>query len=157
VKEGKFREDLYYRLNVVTIALPALRERPQDIPVLVEFFLEKYGKTASKHVTGVSSQAMAIIMQYNWPGNVRELEHTVEHAVVMTGQSTIMPQDLPEAISTPSTIKSPMNGWKTLEQLEREHILRVLEAYKGDETRAAEVLGVHRKTIQRKLKEYGLQ
>jgi len=156
VKEGKFREDLYYRLNVVTIGLPALRERPQDIPVLVEFFLEKYGKTASKHVTGVSSQAMAIIMQYNWPGNVRELEHTIEHAIVMTGQSTIMPQDLPEAISTPSTIKPTTNGWKTLEQLEREHILRVLEAYKGDEAQAAEVLGVHRKTIQRKLKEYGL-
>ncbi len=157
VKEGKFREDLYYRLNVVTIALPPLRDRPQDIPVLVDFFLEKHGKTASKHVTGVSSQAMALIMQYDWPGNVRELEHTIEHALVLTGQSTIMPQDLPEAITTQNTIKSTTNGWKTLEQLEREHILRVLEAYKGDEARAAEVLGVHRKTIQRKLREYGLQ
>ncbi len=157
VKEGKFREDMYYRLNVVTIALPPLRDRPQDIPVLVDFFLEKHGKTASKHVTGVSSQAMALIMQYDWPGNVRELEHTIEHALVLTGQSTIMPQDLPEAITTQNTIKSTTNGWKTLEQLEREHILRVLEAYKGDEARAAEVLGVHRKTIQRKLREYGLQ
>jgi len=156
VKEGKFREDLYYRLNVVTIALPPLRDRRQDIPVLVDFFLEKHGKTASKHVTGLSSQAMALIMQYNWPGNVRELEHTIEHAIVLTGQSTIMPQDLPETISAHSTSKPTTNGWKTLEQLEREHILRVLEAYKGDEAQAAEVLGVHRKTIQRKLKEYGL-
>ncbi len=156
VKEGKFREDLFYRLNVVNIALPALRERQQDIPVLVDFFLEKYGKTASKHVTGVSSQAMAIIMQYHWPGNVRELEHSIEHAIVMTGQSTIMPQDLPEAISAPTETMSTTNGWKTLEQLEREHILRVLEAYQGDEAQAADVLGVHRKTIQRKLKEYGL-
>jgi transcriptional regulator with PAS, ATPase and Fis domain len=157
VNEGKFREDLYYRLNVVTIPLPALRDRPQDIPVLVDFFLQKHGKTALKHVTGVSSQAMALIMQYDWPGNVRELEHTIEHAIVLTGQSTIMPQDLPEAISTDGTIKPTTNGWKTLEQLEREHILRVLEAYGGDEERAAEVLGVHRKTIQRKLREYGLQ
>jgi len=156
VKEGKFREDLYYRLNVVTISLPPLRDRLQDIPVLVDFFLEKHGKTASKHVTGISSQAMALIMQYNWPGNVRELEHTIEHAIVLTGQSTIMPQDLPETISTHSTSKPTTNGWKTLEQLEREHILRVLDAYKGDEAQAAEVLGVHRKTIQRKLKEYGL-
>ena len=156
VKEGKFREDLFYRLNVVNISLPALRDRPQDIPVLVDFFLQKYGKTASKHVTGISSQAMAIIMQYHWPGNVRELEHTIEHAIVMTGQSTIMPQDLPEAISAPTATKAAANGWKTLEQLEREHILRVLEAYQGDEEQAAKILGVHRKTIQRKLKEYGL-
>ena len=156
VNKGKFREDLFYRLNVVNISLPPLRERPQDIPVLVDFFLQKYGKTSSKHMTGVSSQAMAIIMQYNWPGNVRELEHTIEHAIVMTGQSTIMPQDLPEAISTPTATKSITSGWKTLEQLEREHILRVLEAYQGDEEQAAGVLGIHRKTIQRKLKEYGL-
>lgn len=158
LEEGKFREDLYYRLNVVTFTLPPLRDRLQDIPVLVNFFLEKYGKAGLKKVTNVSPQTMALLMQYDWPGNVRELEHTIERAMVLTGQSTIMPQDLPEALGMYDATKPPaQNGWKTLEQLEREHILRVLEAYQGDEARAAEVLGVHRKTIQRKLKEYGLQ
>ena len=159
VEEGKFREDLYYRLNVVTIILPPLRDRLQDLPVLVDFFLEKHRKVSSKQVTGVSSQAMALLMQYPWPGNVRELEHAIEHALVLTGQSTILPQDLPETIGTQGEIQPTAQPqyWKTLEQVEREHILRVLEAYQGDETRAAEVLGVHRKTIQRKLKEYGLQ
>ena len=158
VEEGQFREDLYYRLNVVTIVLPPLRDRLQDIPVLVDFFLKKHAKAMVKQVTGVSSQAMALLMQYNWPGNVRELEHTIEHAMVLTGQSTILPRDLPEAIVNYGGTKPiTENGWKTLEQLEREHILRVLGAFQGDEARAAEVLGVHRKTIQRKLKEYGLE
>ncbi len=158
VEQGKFREDLYYRLNVVTIALPPLRDRLQDIPILVDHFLGKYGTIGSKNVTNVSSPAMALLMQHDWPGNVRELEHSIEHAIVLAGQSTIMPQDLPDTIGTSSSTKPvPVNGWKTLEQLEREHILRVLEAHHGDEARAAEVLGVHRKTIQRKLKEYGHQ
>ncbi len=158
VEQGKFREDLYYRLNVVTIALPPLRDRLQDIPILVDHFLGKHGSMGSKKVTNVSSPAMALLMQHDWPGNVRELEHSIEHAIVLAGQSTIMPQDLPDAIGTSGATKPvPANGWKTLEQLEREHILRVLEAHHGDEARAAEVLGVHRKTIQRKLKEYGHQ
>ncbi|MCA9473742.1 MAG: sigma-54 dependent transcriptional regulator [Nitrospirales bacterium] len=158
VEQGKFREDLYYRLNVVTIVLPPLRDRFQDIPTLVDHFLAKYGTMGSKKVTNVGSQAMALLMQYDWPGNVRELEHTIEHAIVMAGRSTIMPQDLPETITSQGASKpaSP-SAWKTLEQLEREHILRVLEAYHGDEARTAEILGVHRKTIQRKLKEYGYQ
>jgi len=156
VEAGKFREDLYYRLNVVVMTLPPLRDRLQDIPELVDFFLAKHGRSGAIAVTGVSSQAMALLMQYDWPGNVRELEHTIERAAVLAGQSTIFPQDLPEAVTAihaaPSTVQ---NGWKTLEQLEREYILRVLQAHHGDEARAAEVLGVHRKTIQRKLKEYG--
>ena len=158
VEIGKFREDLFYRLNVVTIPLPPLRDRSEDIPGLIDFFLQRYGKAGGKQVTGVSSQAMALLMQHDWPGNVRELENTIERAIVLTGSSTITPQDLPEAICSPSQSKQTEKiGWKTLEQIEREHILRVLDAFQGDETRAAEVLGVHRKTIQRKLKEYGLQ
>ena len=158
VEEGKFREDLYYRLNVVSLPLPPLRERSEDIPILIDFFLQKYGKTSSKHVTGISTEAMALLMHYDWPGNVRELENTIERAIVLTGSYTIMPQDLPDWISSPSLPRQQEKvGWKTLEQIEREHILRVLDAFQGDEARAAEVLGVHRKTIQRKLKEYGLQ
>ncbi len=158
VEEGKFREDLYYRLNVVSVPLPPLRERSEDIPILIDFFLQKYGKTSSKHVTGISTEAMALLMHHDWPGNVRELENTIERAIVLTGSYTIMPQDLPDWISSPGLPRQPEKvGWKTLEQIEREHILRVLDAFQGDEARAAEVLGVHRKTIQRKLKEYGLQ
>ena len=158
IEEGKFREDLYYRLNVVSVPLPPLRERSEDIPVLIDFFLQKYGKTSSKQVTGISTEAMALLMHYEWPGNVRELENTIERAIVLTGSYTIMPQDLPDWISSPGLPRQPEKvGWKTLEQIEREHILRVLDAFQGDEARAAEVLGVHRKTIQRKLKEYGLQ
>lgn len=158
VDNGKFREDLFYRLNVVTIPLPPLRDRSEDIPLLIDFFLQKYGRAGPKQVTGVSPQAMALLVQYDWPGNVRELENTIERAIVLTGSNTIMPQDLPEAIGSPNPFKkSEKMGWKTLDQLEREHILRVLDAFQGDEARAAEVLGVHRKTIQRKLKEYGLQ
>ncbi|GJL62791.1 MAG: sigma-54-dependent Fis family transcriptional regulator [Nitrospirales bacterium] len=156
VEAGKFREDLYYRLNVVAMTLPPLRDRLQDVPELVDFFLAKHGRTGSMPVTAVSSQVMAMLMQYDWPGNIRELEHTIEHAAVLAGHSTILPQDLPEAITFSHAKSTVQNGWKTLEQLEREHILRVLEAFGGDEFRAAEVLGVHRKTIQRKLKEYGL-
>jgi len=158
VEAGIFREDLYYRLNVVSMTLPPLRDRLQDVPELVDFFLAKHGRVGSMPVTGVSSQVMALLMQYDWPGNVRELEHTIERASVLAGQSTILPQDLPDALTAlPASQATAKNGWKTLEQLEREHILRVLEAFQGDEVRAAEVLGVHRKTIQRKLKEYGLQ
>ena len=111
VEEGKFREDLYYRLNVVAIALPPLRDRLQDIPMLVGHFLKKYGKVGSKNVTTISSQALALLMQYEWPGNVRELEHAIEHAMVMTGQSTILPQDLPEVIGTHSAATANWEKW----------------------------------------------
>ena len=158
VENGKFREDLFYRLNVVTINLPPLRERSDDIPLLVHYFLQKYGTSESKHVRHVSPKAMALLQQYDWPGNVRELEHTIERALVLTPHSTLVPEDLPPAISSqapPATIKD--TGWKTLDQLEREQILKVLDAFKGDEAQAAETLGIHRKTLQRKLKEYGLR
>lgn len=158
VREKKFREDLYYRFNVVTITLPPLRERTEDIPILAQFFLQKYGHIGTKHVTEISPKAMALLAQHDWPGNVRELEHTIERAIVLSPYSTIVPEDLPTAIASKtnsSAIKE--SGWKTLDQLEREHILKVLDAYKADEGQAAETLGIHRKTLQRKLKEYGLR
>jgi DNA-binding NtrC family response regulator len=160
VEAGKFREDLYYRLNVVTLHLPSLRERVEDIPTLIDYFLTKYTRLNNKVVTGVHPQALALLTHYSWPGNVRELEHTIERAVVMTPHSLIMPHDLPLALVAPPALpdQSPSHpDWKTLEQLEREHILKVLDAQKGDENRTAELLGIHRKTLQRKLKEYGLR
>ena len=126
--------------------------------MLVRYFLQKYGASPTKKVTDISPKAMALLQQYDWPGNVRELEHTIERAIVLTPHTTIAPEDLLPAIASqapPSVGKD--TGWKTLDQLEREQILKVLEAYKGDEAQAAEILGIHRKTLQRKLKEYGLR
>ncbi len=158
VESGKFREDLYYRINVVTITLPPLRERTEDIPLLVQHFLDKYGKAASKHNIKMSQPAMALLLQYPWPGNVRELEHCIERAIVLAPHSMIMPEDLPLSICSPSTPpSSTAKGWKTLQQLEREHIFRVLDSHQGNESLAAEILGIHRKTLQRKLKEYNQQ
>jgi len=160
VEAGKFREDLYYRLNVVTLHLPSLRERVEDIPTLIDYFLTKYTQLNNKVITGVHPQALALLTQYAWPGNVRELEHTIERAVVMTPHSLIMPHDLPLALVAPPALPDQSSAhpdWKTLEQLEREHILKVLDAQQGDENRTAELLGIHRKTLQRKLKEYGLR
>jgi len=154
VESGKFREDLYYRLNVVTINIPALRERSEDIPLLAQFFVQKYGE---KRVTGISREAMTLLTHYSWPGNVRELEHIIERAVVLTPHSTIVPDDLPPTIqpSAPAvTEKAP--GWATLDGLERDYILRALEAHQHDIGRTAEVLGIHRKTLLRKLRGYGI-
>jgi len=160
VETGKFREDLFYRLNVVMVHLPPLRDRKEDLPTLIQYFLDKYTQVNQKAIHGVHPQSMTLLMQYQWPGNIRELEHTIERAIIMTPHSVIMPHDLPLALVAPppSTEQLPSSSnWKTLEQLEREHILKVLDAQQGDENRTADILGIHRKTLQRKLKEYGLR
>ncbi len=157
VEARQFREDLFYRLNVVTITLPSLRERHEDIPILAQYFLQKYGKADSKRVTEISPSAMALLVQHDWPGNVRELEHTIERAIILTPHTSIVPEVLPAAIASRPDSAVRKTGWQTLEQLERDHIFKVLDAFKGDETLAAEILGIHRKTLHRKLKEYGLR
>lgn len=160
VENGKFREDLFYRLNVVTVHLPPLRDRKEDLPTLIHYFLDKYTRLNNKAVHGVHPQAMTLLMQYQWPGNIRELEHTIERAIVMTPHSVIMSHDLPLALVAPPPSDNQLSSassWKTLEQLEREHLLKVLDAQQGDENRTADILGIHRKTLQRKLKEYGLR
>lgn len=157
VEAGKFREDLYYRLNVVTIAVPPLRERLEDIPMLAQSFVQKYGNAKEKPVTGISSDAMALLSQYSWPGNVRELEHAIERAVALTPHSIILPDDLPQVVkSAASATGHQVAGWMTLENLERDYILRALETHQRDLGRTAEILGIHRKTLQRKLRRYGL-
>ena len=154
VEAGKFREDLYYRLNVVTINIPALRERPEDIPLLGQFFVQKYGE---KRVTGISREAMVLLTHYAWPGNVRELEHVIERAVVLTPHSVILPDDLPASIQPTAPAAAEKGpGWSTLEGLERDYILRALEAHGQDIGRTADVLGIHRKTLLRKLRGYGI-
>jgi DNA-binding NtrC family response regulator len=157
VESGRFREDLYYRLNVVTINIPALRERPEDIPLLAQFFLQKYGTTGEKHVKGISPEAMTLLAQYSWPGNVRELEHVIERGIVLTPHNIILPDDLPQPLLSAASVEGDrVSGWVTLEQLERDYILRVLDTNQRDVGKTADILGIHRKTLLRKLRGYGL-
>lgn len=157
VKAGTFREDLYYRMNVVSIDIPPLRERTEDIPLLVQFFVQKYGGSKDNPVLAVSPEAMRLLERYWWPGNVRELEHAIERAVALTPHTVICPEDLPEGVknATVQTV-AQAQGWVTLANLEREHIIRVLESHDRDLGRASLILGIHRKTLLRKLRHYGV-
>lgn len=157
VKKGTFREDLYYRLNVIHIHVPALRERKDDIPLLVSKFLEKFSAENEKQIKGISAQARSAIYNYDWPGNVRELRNCIESAVVMCGTDEIQIEDLPPAVSKARTEKSiviPANS--TLDEAEKIVILQTLAANKNNKSKTAELLGIGRKTLHRKLEEYGI-
>jgi transcriptional regulator with PAS, ATPase and Fis domain len=153
VKEGQFREDLFYRLSVVPLHLPPLRERKDDIPVLVNYFLDKYNKRRKKSIRGISDRAMETIMTYDWPGNVRELENAVERAVVLTNSEFIQPSDLTYYSS--GAQEEPFRA-KTIEEVEKEHIVKTLEAHDGHKMRTAETLGIDRKTLRLKMRKYGI-
>lgn len=158
VKAGHFREDLLYRLNTVMITLPPLRERPEDIPLLAEFFLSRYGADKETRVTSFSPGAMQILQKYSWPGNVRELEHVIERAVALASHSILSTDDLPPEIRG----KHPHGGDPshelpgTLRALQREHVLSVLESTGWNKERAARLLGISRRTLYRFLDRYGL-
>jgi len=149
VDEGKFRPDLFYRLNVFQIELPPLRDRKGDIPILVEHFIRKFSASMNKKITRVSPAAMALLDRYQWPGNVRELENAIERAMVVAQEPEIREEDfvLRLPISEPAARK--------LEDIEKAHILAVLQECKGNQTLAAEVLDIDRVTLHNKLKKYG--
>ena len=149
VQEGKFRADLYYRLNVFQIELPPLRERKGDIPILVEHFIRKFSVSMNKQITRVSPEAMDILDRYQWPGNVRELENAVERAMVVAQEPELREQDFSLQLSG-----QEHNG-RTLEEVERAHVLSVVEDCKGNQTLAAEILDIDRVTLHNKLKKYG--
>lgn len=155
VKAGRFREDLYYRLNVIPLLLPHLRERTEDIPLLLDHFLQKYADEAGG-VKRVSREAMAALMQYPWPGNVRELENAVERAAILCEGEEIGVEDLPAELRSPESVslsRAAQEG-ATLEALEQEYVKMVLEQVEGNQTRAAEILGIDRRTLYRKLQRY---
>lgn len=156
VRKGKFREDLFYRLSVVPIQLPPLRERKDDIPLLVEHFLKKYSRKAKKTVASISPQAIKALAQYDWPGNIRELENTIERAVVLAKRDGIEIEDLMyHGISAGSTLLSPTDGeYRTLEEMEKEYIKAVLLAHHGNRSQTADILGIDRKTLWAKIKKY---
>ena len=151
IEEGKFRSDLFYRLNVFRIELPPLRERSEDIALLVNHFVRKFSLSMGKRITQVSPSAMTQLQQQPWPGNVRELENAVERAMVVAQEPLLRDQDFVFR----HTAANGGNGAKTLEEVERAHILRVLEECGQNQSRAAERLGIDRVTLHHKLKRYG--
>ncbi|MFO7557449.1 MAG: sigma-54 dependent transcriptional regulator [Desulfobacterales bacterium] len=160
MEKGTFREDLFYRLNVVNICVPPLRERRDDIPLLTDFFLKQYVEKNQKLIKGLTPRAMDLLMRYNWPGNVRELENMIERAVILTRSDMISEKDLPEPIhlseNHADTMEFHFAAGKSLKEVEKEMIIRTLENNDGNRTRSAEVLGISRRTLQIKLKEYGI-
>lgn len=166
VQAGHFREDLYYRLNVVTVRVPSLLERREDIPVLAQHFLQIFAQRNRKTVKGFTPQAMDMLTRYAWPGNVRELENALERAVVMLHGSHVTERDLPQAVrvagetgTEPALDSGPKplgNSEKTLEDIEKEAILHTLSLLKDNRSETAKRLGISRKTLQLKLKRYTL-
>ena len=148
IDEGKFRPDLFYRLNVFHIEIPPLRDRSEDIPLLVNHFVRKFSLQMNKKINRVAPEAMNLLQQQPWPGNVRELENAVERAMVVAQEPEIQAQDF---VFKPAANGAP----KTLEDMEKAHILRTLEACNWNQSRAAEVLDIDRVTLHHKLKKYG--
>ena len=153
VQENTFREDLYYRLNVFSIFVPPLRERKSDIPLLVNYFAQKYAHAMAKPIASVSPEAMDVLVRYNWPGNVRELENAIERAMVVGKPPAILPEDLPFRLSDKNNM--PHNG--SLAAIEKTHIAHVLEQNNWNISRSAEILEIDRVTLYNKIHKYGLR
>jgi len=156
IRLGRFREDLFYRLNVITITLPPLRERKGDIPLLVDGLIRRLSEKNQTPARGVSKLTLERLMNYHWPGNVRELENALERALILAQSSQIQPEDLPLGESAaPQNDNTKASGpFKSLKEVEAEQIRRVLEALGGNESQAARVLGIHRDTLYRKIRRY---
>jgi DNA-binding NtrC family response regulator len=155
IHQGRFREDLYYRLKVIDIELPPLRERREDIALLVQHFINRFGKEPKK-ISGISEKALKILINYFWPGNVRELENVIQRAITLCQQEVILPQDLPASLvheADKNLVEKGLREKYTVDQLEKEYIKRVLIEVEGNKSRAAEILGLDRKTLYRKLEE----
>ena len=152
VKLGDFREDLYYRINVVDFTIPPLRERREDIPLLANHFLEKFNTRFKKHIEGLSNVVMNTFMSYSWPGNVRELEHAVEHGFVLCREKTLLiehlPMEIKEVIATgPPALKGKNN-------IQKQDIIESLNKTDWNKSKAARILGINRRTLYRKISEY---
>jgi DNA-binding NtrC family response regulator len=152
VAEGHFREDLYFRLNVVTIDMPPLRERKEDIPLLARFFFNKYTQSMTKPIKDISPEAMKQLINYEWPGNVRELRNVIERAIVVCDKEVITPQEL----SFPFSVRSKQVNGDSLEEMEKAHIERILNRVSWQISQAAELLKIDRTTLYNKIKKYNL-
>jgi len=158
MREGEFREDLYYRLNVINISIPSLRERREDIPLLAEYFLRKYSVEMNRKIRGFSEEAMRILTKYNWPGNIRELQNTIENAVVFANDDIIQANDLNPKIHTTSEETEDYSG--PLDEAQREfkkrYITKILKQMNGNRTEAAKQLKIQRTYLSRLIKELNI-
>jgi two-component system NtrC family response regulator len=155
IEAGTFRQDLYYRLNMIPILLPPLRARQTDILILVEYFLQKHGRAHDQPVRLISHKARELLMQYDWPGNVRELEYSILRAVLFAEGDVILPKHLPEEIRSASQYQvESLPVGLTMKEMEKELILKTLERMEGNRTRTAEILGISLRSLQYKLKDY---
>jgi two-component system, NtrC family, response regulator AtoC len=151
VKAGRFREDAFYRLHVVTINLPPLREHPEDIPLLANHFIKAACLRAKKTISGISKEAMEVLTHYQWPGNIRQLENVLERAITLTTNNILMPSDISEDLNPHETGKSSSSSHAlvTLEEMKRRYVEKILDQTGGNQSKAAEVLGINRKTLYR--------
>jgi two-component system response regulator HydG len=160
IKAGRFREDLYYRLNVVSLEVPPVRERREDISLLADFFLKRYAEKNNRIIKGFTPRAMDLLARYDWPGNVRELENVMERAVIMARGEMITPAEFPDILrELDPEVKATyvnLSPGRTLKDVEKDMIIRTLEETEGNRTHAAKILGISRRTLQLKLKEYGI-
>jgi len=154
VARGRFREDLYYRLNVVNIETPPLRERKSDVPAIARFFLERYAKDNGKAIDTISPQALELLISYDWPGNVRELENAIERAVVLANGTELEARQLPGSVRPVGAAGVPLIPGATMADIERYAILETMKAAGGSTSKAAEILGISARTIQYRLHEY---
>jgi two-component system response regulator HydG len=161
IENGNFREDLYYRLNVVSVKIPLLRERKDDILLLADYFLKKYSDKNKKMIKGFSPRTIDLLMRHPWPGNVRELENAVERSVILAREEVLSPEYLPDAIKEldkeASDDSHDFSSGQSLKSVEKQMILRTLEDTNGNRTHAAEILGISRRTLQLKLKKYNIK
>ncbi len=154
MKKGTFREDLYYRLNVIPIFVPPLRERRDDIPLLASHFLKKYSHERGKEVASFSPEVLEMLLEHSWPGNVRELENVIDHAIIVAKQDKILPKDLPQSlVQRPS----PEQELVTLQDYEKSLILKTLQETNWNKHKAAKKLNINRSTLYGKMKRYGLE
>src|SRR3989338_6863745 len=159
VKQEKFREDLYYRLNVVKIDIPPLRNRKEDIPFLLNYFISKFNKQYGTQIKGVTRKTLNLLLNYYWPGNVRELENCIESAMVMAKDEYLTPKDLPEYVTSQSADNTSVviDIGTPLKEIEKNILTKTLELVKGNKAKAAQLLGIGVKTVHRKFEEYGLK
>jgi Nif-specific regulatory protein len=159
ISDGRFRKDLYYRLNVVSVTMPPLRARPEDIPLLASYFTAKYSDKCKRRVTGISEGARACLLSYDWPGNVRELENAVERAVVLGSTERIQLEDLPEAVieAAPSANNSVRSFHDAVKEAKKQLISKALENAGGNYSQAARALGIHPNNLHRLVRHLHLK
>ena len=155
VRSGRFREDLYYRINVIRFFIPPLKERKGDIPLIVEHFIEHFNRLRGKNILGVSDNALAILMNHDWPGNIRELENAVEHAFILCQQTMILPEHLPNHLRPKGIVEKISTGLK-LKEVEAQAIIAALERNNWRSVATARELGIDKNTLRRKMIRMGI-